>query len=360
MVKAVVADAFGAQPRVREIELPAAGPGEVRVRIAAAGVCHSDLSMINGTFSPEFPLVLGHEAAGVVAEAGEGVAKVSPGDRVVLNWAPACRTCWFCLRGEPWLCAAVAGVVSVPKGALADGTALHSCLGVGAFAEEVVVPARSAVPLPDGVPLDLAGLMGCAVLTGVGAIRNTAKVQPGESVLVIGQGGIGLAAVLGAKLAGADPVIAADVAPGKESVSRAAGATHFLASDETLAKQVRALTGGRGADHALECVGAAATIRAAWNCVRRGGQCVVVGVGGRDQQVSFNPLEVFHFARTLTSSVYGSSDPDRDIPRLAQDVRSGALDLAAMVTHRISLDQVGEAFDRMRAGEGARSLIVLG
>lgn len=359
MTKAVVAAAPGATPVVREVELPPTGPGDVRVRVTAAGVCHSDLSMINGTFTPQFPLVLGHEAAGVVSEAGEEVATVAAGDRVALNWAPACRQCWFCARGEPWLCAAVAGVVSVPKGVLDDGTPAHSCLGVGAFAEEVVVPARAAVRLPDGLPLDLAGLLGCAVLTGVGAVRNTARVQPGESVLVIGQGGVGLAAVLGARLAGAHPIIAADVTPGKEALARAAGATDFLASDETLPKRVRALTGGRGADHAFECVGAAPTIRAAWDCARRGGQCVVVGVGPRDQQVSFAPLELFHFARTLTSSVYGASDPDADIPRLAQEVRGGALDLASLVTHRITLADVPEAFARMRAGQGARSLIVM-
>jgi S-(hydroxymethyl)glutathione dehydrogenase/alcohol dehydrogenase len=216
------------------------------------------------------------------------------------------------------------------------------------------------VPLPDGVPLDLAALMGCAVLTGVGAVRNTAKVRKGQSVLVLGLGGIGLCVVLGAKLAGAAQIIAADLSPEKEELARAAGATDFLLSDEKLAKQVRGRTEGRGADYAFECVGAATTIRAAWTSTRRGGHCTVVGVGRKDQQVVLNPLEIFHFARTLTSTVYGASDPDRDIPVLAEQVRSGDLDLETLVTHRISLGEVGAAFDRMRQGQGARSLIRIG
>ena len=358
MVKAVVVTGRDTVPEVRDVELPELGSGDVRVKIAAAGVCHSDLSMVNGVVTTQYPLVLGHEASGVVAEVGAGVTAVSPGDRVVLNWAPPCRECWFCQAGEPWLCKAVEGITSVPRGSLADGTPLHAGLGVGAFAEEVVLPAHAVVPLADGVPLDVAALLGCAVLTGVGAVRNTAGVRKGQSVLVVGLGGIGLCAVLGAKLAGADPIIAVDISPEKETYARQAGATHFLLSEPTLAKQVRALTGGRGVDHSFECVGAPPTIRAAWSAVRRGGQCTIVGVGGRDQQVVFNPLELFHFSRTLTSSIYGASDPERDVPKLAELVRSGDLDLESLVTHRIGLDGVADAFERMGGGHGARSLIV--
>ncbi|MFF5989336.1 Zn-dependent alcohol dehydrogenase [Prauserella flavalba] len=357
MVKAVIVDAPGRPPRVADLEPRTLGPGDVRVRIAAAGVCHSDLSMINGTLTPAFPLVLGHEASGTIAETGDAVTGVGPGDRVVLNWAAACRTCWYCLQGEPWLCSAVEGVTSVPSGRLADGTEVHACMGVGAFAEEVVLPAHAVVPLPDGVPLDLASLLGCAVLTGFGAVRNTAGVRSGESVLVIGLGGVGLSAVLGAKLAGAGPIIAVDVSPGKEELALAAGATHFVLSEPKLAKRVRALTGGRGADHAFDCVGAPATIRSAWGSVRRGGRCTIVGVGGRDAEVTFNPLELFHFSRTLTSSIYGASDPARDVPLLAAQVELGNLDLATLVTHRIGPGEVGEAFERMGTGTGARSLL---
>ncbi|EHR53590.1 Zn-dependent alcohol dehydrogenase, class III [Saccharomonospora marina XMU15] len=357
MVKAVIVDEQGAPPRIADLELPAAGPNDVRVRVAATGVCHSDLSMVDGTLAPRFPLVLGHEAAGTVVEAGAAVTSVGPGDRVVLNWAPACRHCWFCLHGEPWLCSAVEGVASVPRGHLADGTQAHVCMGVGALAEEVVLPATAVVPLPETVPLDLAALLGCAVLTGIGAVRNTAGVRSGESVLVVGLGGIGLSAVLGARLAGAGPIVAVDVAREKEELALRAGATHFLLSEPKLARQVRGLTGGRGADHAFDCVGAPATIRSAWSSVRRGGSCTVVGIGRRDAEVTFNPLELFHFSRTLTSSVYGASDPSRDVALLAGQIELGRLDLSLLVTHRITPEAVGEAFRRMRAGEGARSLV---
>lgn len=357
MVKAVVVNEVNGIPQVCDIDPGPVGIGDVRVRIVAAGVCHSDLSMQNGALGAQFPLVLGHEASGVITEVGSEVTSVTPGQKVVLNWAAPCRACWFCQNGEPWLCSAVEGVTTVARGTLADGTPLNQCMGIGAFAEEVVVPAASVVPLPDGIPLDLAALLGCAVLTGVGAVRNTADVRPGESVLVIGQGGIGLAAVMGAKLAGADPIIAVDVSPDKESLAIAAGATHFLVSHAKLAKDVRALTGGRGVDHALECVGIAATIRLAWSSVRRGGSCTIVGLGRKEEQVIFNPLELFHFSRTLTSSIYGSSDPDRDVPILAEDVQAGRLELENLVTHRIALDEIGEAFERMKTGQGARSII---
>ena len=360
MVRAAVVHEAGGEVRIVDVDLPSEGPGEVRVRIAAAGVCHSDLSFTNGTLVPAWPVVLGHEASGTVVGVGEGVTTVAPGDRVVLNWAPACRECWFCTAGEPWLCKAVerAGA-STPRGALSDGTPLHVALGVGAFAEEVVVPARAVVPLPDGVPLDLAALLGCAVLTGVGAVRATAQVQPGQSVVVVGLGGIGLSAVAGARLAGAGTIIAVDVSADKEELARAQGATDFLVAGESLARQVRPLTGGRGADHAFECVGRAATIRSAWEATRRGGQCTVVGVGRRDDLVTLSALEVFHFARTLRSSVYGSGDPDRDVPALCRHVLDGSLDLAALVTSRGGLEDLPDAFDRMRRGVGARSIVVL-
>ncbi|MBC7594455.1 MAG: Zn-dependent alcohol dehydrogenase [Kineosporiaceae bacterium] len=359
MVKAVVVDQLGGTPTVREVQLPAVGAGDVRVRIAAAGVCHSDLSLINGTLTPQFPLILGHEAAGVVVETGSGVTEVAVGTHVVLNWAAPCRTCWFCTHDQPWLCSTIEGTVTLDTGVKAGDETIHTALGMGAFAEEVVVPGTAVVAIPDDIPMDVAALMGCAVLTGVGAVQNTAKVKPGESVLVIGQGGIGLSAVLGAKLAGANPIIAVDLNEEKEKLSLQAGATHFLPSDPKIAKQIRALTEGRGVDHAFECVGNPTTIRMAWGSVRRGGQCTVVGVGSKSQEVTFNPLELFHFSRTLTSSIYGASDPDEDIPTLVQHVIDGSLDLDVLITHRVTLDDVPAAFDRMATGEGARSVIEL-
>jgi S-(hydroxymethyl)glutathione dehydrogenase/alcohol dehydrogenase len=362
MTRALVATAPG-ELEVQDVVLRPLGDHDVRVRVAGVGVCHSDLSMVNGTLRPSYPLVLGHEASGVVNEAGAS-SGVRVGQHVVLNWAVPCGTCWHCGHGEPWLCSTIEGLTGTPGGTLADGTPYEACLGLGAMAEEVVVPAAAVVPLPDDVALaDEArlaesALLGCAILTGVGAARNAARVAPGDSVLVIGLGGVGLSAIAGARLAGADQIIAVDVSDAKEPLARAAGATDFLVSSPDLAKQVRALTGGRGADQALECVGSAVTIRQAWTAVRRGGTCVVVGVGPKDQQVIFNPLELFHFSRTLVSSIYGNSDARRDIDALLPYVADGRLDLAATITDRITLDDIPAAFDRMRRGEGGRALVV--
>lgn len=357
MVQALVAHEARGSLRVEDVTLRPLGEYDVRVTVAGVGVCHSDLSMVDGTLRPSYPLVLGHEASGVVSEAG-AEAGVEVGTRVVLNWAVPCRTCWHCTHGEPWLCSTIEGTTGTPGGTLADGTPFQACLGLGAMAAEVVCPADAVVSIPDGVPLEEAALLGCAVLTGVGAATNAAQVRPGDSVLVIGLGGVGLCAVLGARLAGAGRIIAVDTAPSKEPLARAAGATDFLEAAPDLHKQVRRLTEGRGADRALECVGQAATIRTAWSSVRRGGTCVVVGVGPADQQVTFTPLELFHFSRTLTSTVYGNSDPAADIPALADHVVAGRLDLASLVTHRVGLHGVPEAFERMRRGEGGRSLVV--
>jgi S-(hydroxymethyl)glutathione dehydrogenase/alcohol dehydrogenase len=356
MTQALVALGPG-RLEVQEVTLRPLGENDVRVRIAGVGVCHSDLSMVNGTLGPSYPMVLGHEAAGVVIEAG-GAAGVAVGTRVVLNWAVPCDTCWHCTHGEPWLCSTIEGMTGTPGGTLADGTAYDACLGLGAMAEEVVVPATAVVPLISDVPLDEAALLGCALLTGVGAARNAGRVQPGETVLVIGLGGVGLSAVQGARLAGAARVVAVDVSDTKEPLARASGATDFLVASPDLGKQVRALTDGRGADTALECVGSATTIRQAWTAVRRGGTCVVVGVGPKDQQVTFNPLELFHFSRTLVSSIYGNSDARRDIADLVEHVGAGRLDLASTITDRIGLADIPAAFERMQRGEGGRALVV--
>ncbi|MET0133445.1 MAG: alcohol dehydrogenase catalytic domain-containing protein, partial [Kibdelosporangium sp.] len=337
MVNAAVVTGPEATIEVRDVVPPELGPHDIRLKVAAAGVCHSDLSMINGTFAPKFPLVLGHEAAGTILDVGASVSRVRSGDRVVVNWAPACRHCWFCLNSQPWLCTTVEGLVSPERGTLADEP-LHVTLGVGAFAEEIVLNENGVVPLAPGVPLDVAALLGCAVVTGVGAVRNTAAVRPGESVLVIGLGGVGLSAIIGARLAGAGPIIAVDIAPDKEELAKNAGATHFRTAHDKLAKEIRGLTEGRGVDHALECVGNSRTIRTAWQSARRGGKVTIVGVGRRDDEVTFNALELYHFARTIGVSVYGSGDPDRDIPILATQIELGRLDLEPLVSHRIGLD----------------------
>ncbi|MBM0231540.1 alcohol dehydrogenase catalytic domain-containing protein [Micromonospora sp. STR1_7] len=356
-VRALVARASGAGLAGRAGTPAAPGPGEVRVTIRAAGVCHSDLSMVNGTLAPKYPLVLGHEATGVVAETGPGV-RLAVGTPVVLNWAPACRACWWCRRGEPWLCADTTSP-TVPRGETEDGVPLHLTLGLGALAEAVVVPEKAVIPVPAGLPPERAALLGCAVLTGVGAVHNTAGVAAGESVAVIGLGGVGLAVLTAARRAGATTILAVDVAEAKRDLALAAGATDFLLSDDRLSKEVRARTEGRGVDHAFECVGRAATIRAAWRLTRRGGAVTVVGMGAKDDMVSLGALDIFHSARTLRSSVYGSSDPDREVPALAAELADGALDLRVLVSGTIPLDEAPTAFDRLARGEGARWVVTL-
>ena len=356
-IKALVARDAGAAPAVAELRLPEVGPGQVRVRIRAAGVCHSDLSMVNGTLRPPHPLVLGHEAAGEVVEAGAGVQRVRAGTHVVLNWSPPCRECWFCDHGEPWLCS-TANIAALENGSTLDGAPVHVALGLGAFAEQVVVPEKAVIAVPDELPWENAALLGCAVLTGTGAVRNTARVAAGDSVVVIGLGGVGLSVVAAARAAGAAAVIAVDVSEAKKALAEAAGATDFVVSSENLSKDIRSRTARRGADHAFECVGRAATIRAAWRATRRGGQVIVVGMGRSDDMVELSALDVFASARTLRASVYGSSDPDLEVPALAQDVLSGALSLDHLITDRIGLSDVPAAFERMARGEGARSVVI--
>ncbi|WP_030193111.1 Zn-dependent alcohol dehydrogenase [Streptomyces sp. NRRL S-87] len=358
MVRAAVLPAVGSPLEITEIVLPEPGPGQVRVRLAAAGVCHSDLSLTNGTMRVPVPAVLGHEGAGTVVSVGEGVTHVAPGDGVVLNWAPSCGACHHCGIGEVWLCANALTGVGAVHARTADGTELHPGLNVAAFAEETVVAANCVLPAPEGIPLTEAALLGCAVLTGYGAVHHNARVRAGESVAVFGVGGVGLAALQSARIAGAGPIVAVDVSPAKEELARAAGATDFVLASDTTAKDIRALTGGRGADVAIECVGRAATIRTAWDSTRRGGRTTVVGIGGKDQQVTFHALEIFHFARTLSGCVYGNTDPARDLPVLAEHIRAGRLDLGSMVSDRITLDGIPAAFDAMLAGKGGRSVVV--
>ncbi|MFB6985127.1 Zn-dependent alcohol dehydrogenase [Streptomyces sp. NPDC056178] len=358
MVRAAVLPAVGAPLEITGIELPEPGPGQVRVRLAAAGVCHSDLSLSDGTMRVPVPAVLGHEGAGTVVSVGEDVTHVAPGDGIVLNWAPSCGSCHHCGIGEVWLCAdALSGAAGI-HARTADGTALHPGLNVAAFAEETVVAAKCVLPAPDGVPLTDAALLGCAVLTGYGAVHHSARVRPDESVVVFGIGGVGLAVLQAARIAGASKIIAVDVSPGKEELARRAGATDFVLASDTTPRAIRKLTDGQGADVAVECVGRPVTIRGAWDSTRRGGRTTVVGIGGKDQPVSFNALEIFHWGRSLTGCVYGNSDPARDLPVLAEHIRAGRFDLSMMVTERIALDGIPTAFDHMIEGRGGRALVV--
>ncbi len=357
MVRAAVLSAPGESLRLVDLELPEPGPGQVRVRIAATGVCHSDLSLARGTLRQAMPVVLGHESAGTVVSVGEGVDSCAPGDRVVLCWAPPCGQCWFCAEDEPWLCERSSEAAALPY-ATVDGTDVYPGLSTGGFAEQTVVSARAVVPVPDAVPLEHAALVGCAVMTGVGAVTKTARVRPGQSVLVVGLGGVGLSVVQGARLAGAGRVLVVDRSPDKLQLARSLGATDLLEAGGELPRQVRALTERRGADHAFDCVGSAETIRASWSATRRGGTTTVVGIGGRDQSVSFSALELFHFARTLQGCVYGSTDPLTDLPVVLEHAAAGRLDLGALITGTVGLDGIDGAFAEMEAGRGARTVVI--
>jgi S-(hydroxymethyl)glutathione dehydrogenase / alcohol dehydrogenase len=356
-VLGAVLRSVGGSVAVESLELPPPGPGQVRVKLAAAGVCHSDLSLANGTLRQQFPVVLGHEGSGTVVGLGSEVSGLSAGDHIVLNWSPSCGQCWFCTAGEPYLCVHGADGGAQPY-ATASGTPVYPGLGTAAFATETNVSADACIPLPADVPLEEAALLGCAVLTGVGAVTNSARVQPGQSVVVIGLGGVGLAALQGARIAGAGVIVAVDPAVSKHELALKLGATHALAPSETLSKEIRALTGGRGADHAIECVGRSATIRTAWSVVRRGGRATVLGLGAPTDTLTFNALEVAYFARTLAGCMYGSSNPAADLPKLLDLYRSGQLDLRSMVSDHLPLSEVDTAFANMSAGTAARSMVI--
>ncbi len=357
MVRAAVLSAPGEKLRPAELDLPEPGPGSVRVRIAATGVCHSDLSLARGTLRQAMPVVLGHESAGTVASVGDGVTATRAGDRVVLCWAPPCGACWFCGQREPWLCEHSSDAAAAPY-AKVDGQDVYPGLSIGGFAQETVVSARAVLPVPDGVPLEQAALVGCAVMTGVGAVLNTAKVSADQSVLVVGLGGVGLSVVQGARLAEAGRVIVVDRSPAKLELALTMGATDPLEAGGELARQVRALTGGRGVDHAFDCVGLAHTIRTCWSATRRGGNTTIVGIGGKDQQVSFTALELFHFARTIRGCVYGGADPRTDIPQILAYAEQGRLDLGALITRTVGLDGIDAAFADMERGAGARTVVI--
>ncbi len=359
-MKAVVLREVGQPTAVEELVLRRLGRHEVRVQLAASGVCHSDLSLRDGSIPTLLPCTLGHEGAGIVTEVGDDVTNVAAGQHVVLTWLVACRSCPHCLRGEAQLCAhaydhAYGGPYADSSGPVWPG------MGVGSLAEETLLPAAAVVPVDKSLPLDQAALLGCGITTGVGAVVRTAAVRPGQSVLVIGCGGVGLAAIQGARLAGAGRIIAADRVASQLPAAVANGATHTVdASEVDLTAAVKDLTGGAGVDHGIEVVGKPATIRAAYDATRRGGRVTLVGAAGIKEEVTFPALSLMTDGKTIQGSVYGASDPARDIPVLAELAQRGQLDLEALVTRRIGIDDVEAAFSDMTAGRGARSLVCFG
>src|SRR6516225_11293476 len=360
-MRAVVLREVGRPTAVEQVALRPVNSDEVRVQLAASGVCHTDLSVRDGQMPALLPCTLGHEGAGVVVQAGDDVTTVGPGDHVVLTWNVPCRSCPHCLRGEAQLCAhGLNHAFGAPYAESADGP-LWPSMGAGTLAEQTLVPGAAAVPVDPKLPLDHAALLGCAVATGVGAVIRTAAVRPGESVLVIGCGGVGLAAIQAARLAGAGRIIAADRVAAQLPAASASGATDTVdASEVDVASAVRDLTGGTGVDHGIEVVGKPATMRAAYDATRRGGKVTLVGAAGISEEVSFPALSLMADGKTIQGSVYGASDPARDIPVLAELAQRGRLDLEALVTRRIGIDDVEAAFTDMTAGRGARSVVCFG
>jgi len=357
-MRAALMTEFGKPPEIADFTLEPPGPGEVHLRIGAAGVCHSDLSAIDGVFPMPLPFIMGHEGAGEVLAVGEGVTEVTPGDHVIISWTPPCGNCPWCLNRQPELCLNVlAKSVFAPHHLKDDGTKIAAFSGVGTFSEEAVVAREAVIPIPDDVPLDVASLIGCGVMTGVGAAINTAKVRPGSSVAVIGCGGVGISVIQGARIAGAAEIVAIDVALHKAEEAKRFGATHATTADglEDLKNEI---TGGMGGfDYAFEVVGHPATIRQAYDLTRRGGTTCIVGVGRMDQPVEFSAYELFFNAKTLMGSMYGSADVRSDFHRLLRLWRQGKLDLEGMISRRFDLSELNDAFDVMKKGEVVRSVI---
>ena len=351
--------------RVETVSLDAPGPGEVQVRLAASGVCHTDLSVVTGVMPMRLPAVLGHEGAGVVEDLGAGVTHLSRGDRVVLSWVARCGACFFCRHGQPNLCEVGERINArhrMPDGSSRvhrDGTDLQVFSALGTMAERAVVPASSAVRLTGNTPLDKAALIGCAVMTGVGAVLNTAKVTPGSLVAVFGAGGIGLNAIQGAAIAEAARIIAVDVNPAKLAFAETFGATHRVdASQLDPVAAIKELTAGRGADFTFEAIGRTQSIEQAFSATRRGGTCVVIGIGSRAEAISLSPFFLPIESKSLLGCWYGGADVVRDFPRLLALYEAGRLKLDELVTRTYALDDVNRAFDDLAGGRNARGLLV--
>ncbi|WP_433496348.1 S-(hydroxymethyl)mycothiol dehydrogenase [Sphaerimonospora sp. CA-214678] len=357
-VRGVVALAKGQPVSLETIIVPDPGPGEALVKIQACGVCHTDLHYREGGISDDFPFFLGHEAAGVVEAVGAGVTDVAPGDFVVLNWRAVCGACRACLRGRPQYCFATHNATQ--KMTLADGTALSPALGIGAFAEKTLVAAGQCTKVDPAASPAAVGLLGCGVMAGLGAAMNTGGVTRGDSVAVIGCGGVGDAAIAGAGLAGATTIIAVDVDDRKLEWARRFGATHTVNSRETdPVEAIRDLTGGFGADVVIDAVGRPETYRQAFYARDLAGTVVLVGVPTPEMTLELPLLDVFGRGGALKSSWYGDCLPSRDFPMLVALYRQGRLDLDAFVSETIELGDVEAAFDKMHRGEVLRSVVVL-
>ncbi|MFH9132610.1 Zn-dependent alcohol dehydrogenase [Streptomyces sp. NPDC017524] len=340
-----------------DVEAVGFGPGKVKLRVRATGLCHSDVSAMSGVLPQPAPFIPGHEGAGEVVDVGDGVTGLSAGDRVLVCWLPACGECPSCKRGQTQLCLAGFMNAGTPNFRRPGGD-VFGFAGTGTFTEEVVVGAGSAVPIPDDVPFEIAALIGCGVTTGLGAAINTAKVEAGSSVAVIGCGGVGISTIQGARVQGAAQIIAVDPVASRREAALRFGATEAVAPDG-LADAKQRITGGEGFDYVFEVVGKSATARTAYENTRRGGTLCVVGAGAMDDSFQVNMFELFFDEKRILPSLYGGGDVLRSFDRAIALWRAGRIDLESMITHRVRLDGVNDALDQMRTGESLRTCIEL-
>lgn len=364
-IRAAVLEGAGRPTSVEELELAAPRPGEVLVRLGASGVCRSDYNAVDGTTSTPWPVVLGHEGAGVVEAVGTAVTRVRPGDHVTLSWTPSCGECGECLRDLPQMCSTIwplmgsGGLMDETSRLSRDGeTVYHYCF-LSTFAEACVVPERSCVPIPQDVPFDVASLVGCAVTTGVGAVWNTAGVRPGDRVAVIGCGGVGLSALMAAVAVGAEPVIAVDAAAAKVEVAQELGAAAgvvWAGSAEETAEAIRDVSGG-GVDYAIEATGRGEAMLAAVLSTRTRGAAVLIGIPRAETVVPLPALTIPRLERRVLGSIYGSARPERDFPKILDLFRAGRLPLERLVSHRLPLEDVERAFALMNAGDALRVVL---
>ena len=371
-MKAAVLRAPGSALRVEDVELDAPHAGEVRVRVEAAGVCHTELHYMSGGIPCPLPIVLGHEGTGVVEEIGPGVDDLAPGQRVVFTWRPRCGQCEFCVTGRPVMC--IYGRVQARSGGLMDGTSrlrqgdetLHHFLGVSCFAEYAVTSRRAVVPLEDEIPADIAAIAGCAVVTGVGAVLNVAsdgRSIAGHALLVLGAGGVGLSAVMGAHLVGADPIVVVDLAREKLDLAGRLGATAVVDASEVgpdeVVEAVRSLTGG-GVDVAVDAVGNPSTMAQGFAALRPGGALIAVGLTSAAASAAVPINELVQQQKLLVGSLYGSANPSLDLPRILRLYRAGRLPLDQLLGATYSLEAVGKAYDELGAGAVGRAVVVPG
>jgi S-(hydroxymethyl)mycothiol dehydrogenase len=357
-VRGVIARAKGAPVTIEHVVVPDPGPGEAIVKIQACGVCHTDLHYREGGINDEFPFLLGHEAAGIVESVGEGVTNVRPGDYVILNWRAVCGSCRSCLKGKPWYCFSTFNAAQ--KMTLEDGTELSPALGIGAFVDKTLVHAGQCTPVDPEAPATAAGLLGCGVMAGLGAAINTGNVGRGDSVAVFGCGGVGDAAIAGARLAGASKIIAVDLDDRKLEWAEQFGATHTCnASTTDPVEYIRSVTDGNGADVCIEAVGNPKVYEQAFFARDLAGTVVLVGVPNPEMRIELPFIEVFGRGGALKSSWYGDCLPSRDFPMLIDLYRQGRLDLDRFVSETIGIDGVEEAFHKMERGEVLRSVVVM-